>query len=93
MLETFRVVPDQIEMRPSEWLEHPEQELKRMREERERLKTLETRKTVPTGSPGSFPPRLSLEAALRGPAATFTGTTAGVSINPAGSFSPVLLGT
>lgn len=36
MLERFRVVRDQIEMRMRGWLEQPEVELKRMREERER---------------------------------------------------------
>ena len=36
MLERFRVVRDQIEMRMKGWLEQPEEELKRNREERER---------------------------------------------------------
>ena len=36
MLERFRVVRDQIELRMRGWLEQPEEELKRHREERER---------------------------------------------------------
>ncbi|HVF01501.1 MAG TPA: arsenate reductase ArsC [Rubrobacteraceae bacterium] len=36
MLERFRVVRDQIEMRMKGWLEQPEEELKRNREERDR---------------------------------------------------------
>jgi arsenate reductase len=36
MLERFRVVRDQIEMRMRGWLEQPEEELKRHREERDR---------------------------------------------------------
>jgi arsenate reductase (thioredoxin) len=43
MLERFRVVRDQIELRIRGWLERPEEELKRLREEREmeRRKRLE----------------------------------------------------
>jgi arsenate reductase len=36
MLERFRAVRDEIELRMMGWLEHPEAELKTMREERER---------------------------------------------------------
>jgi hypothetical protein len=36
MLERFRVVRDQIEIRMRAWLEQPEAELKMLREERER---------------------------------------------------------
>jgi arsenate reductase (thioredoxin) len=36
MLERFRAVRDQIEVRMREWLEHPEEELRKLREERER---------------------------------------------------------
>ena len=36
MLERFRVVRDEIELKISDWLEHPEQELKKLREARER---------------------------------------------------------
>jgi arsenate reductase (thioredoxin) len=35
MLERFRLVRDQIELRMRDWLEHPEAELKRLWEERE----------------------------------------------------------
>jgi len=36
MLERFREVRDEIELKIKDWLEHPEQELKKLREERER---------------------------------------------------------
>jgi arsenate reductase len=36
MLERFREVLDEIELKIRNWLEHPEQELKKLREERER---------------------------------------------------------
>jgi arsenate reductase len=36
MLEKFRAVRDEIELRMKTWLERPEEELKRLREERER---------------------------------------------------------
>jgi arsenate reductase len=36
MLERFREVRDEIELKMKDWLEHPEQELKKLREERER---------------------------------------------------------
>jgi arsenate reductase len=36
MLERFRTVRDEIELKIRDWLEHPEQELKKLREERER---------------------------------------------------------
>jgi arsenate reductase len=36
MLERFRAVRDQIELRMRVWLEHPEEELRKLREERER---------------------------------------------------------
>ena len=36
MLERFRAVRDEIEMRMKTWLEHPEAELARLREQRER---------------------------------------------------------
>jgi arsenate reductase (thioredoxin) len=36
MLERFRKVRDEIELKLRDWLEHPEQELKKLREERER---------------------------------------------------------
>jgi arsenate reductase (thioredoxin) len=36
MLERFRKVRDEIELKIRDWLEHPEQELKMLREERER---------------------------------------------------------
>ncbi|MBA2784320.1 MAG: arsenate reductase ArsC [Rubrobacteraceae bacterium] len=41
MLERFRAVRDQIELRMRGWLERPEEELKRLREERERRERLE----------------------------------------------------
>ncbi len=46
MLERFRLVRDQIELRMKEWLEHPEVEMEKLREERnkerkERLKAQE----------------------------------------------------
>jgi arsenate reductase (thioredoxin) len=36
MLERFRSVRDEIELKIKDWLEHPEQELEKLREERER---------------------------------------------------------
>jgi arsenate reductase (thioredoxin) len=36
MLERFRSVRDEIELKIRDWLEHPEQELKKLREDRER---------------------------------------------------------
>ena len=36
MLERFRVVRDEIELKLRNWLEHPEQELKKLKEQRER---------------------------------------------------------
>ena len=36
MLERFREVRDQIELKIRDWLEHPEQELRKLKEERER---------------------------------------------------------
>jgi arsenate reductase (thioredoxin) len=36
MLERFRTVRDEIELKIRDWLEHPEQELKKLKEERER---------------------------------------------------------
>jgi len=36
MLERFREVHDQIELRIRDWLEHPEEELRKLRVERER---------------------------------------------------------
>ena len=36
MLERFRFVRDEIEMKIRDWLEHPEQELRKLKEERER---------------------------------------------------------
>jgi arsenate reductase len=36
MLERFREVRDQIELKMRDWLEHPEQELRKLKEERER---------------------------------------------------------
>lgn len=36
MLERFRAVRDQIELRMSGWLERPEHELEKLRDERER---------------------------------------------------------
>jgi arsenate reductase (thioredoxin) len=36
MLERFRVVRDEIELKISDWLEHPERELRKLREKRER---------------------------------------------------------
>jgi hypothetical protein len=36
MLERFREVRDEIELKIKDWLEHPEHELKKLREERER---------------------------------------------------------
>jgi arsenate reductase len=59
MLERFRVVRDQIELRIRGWLEQPEAELKRLREERERERRerLETeereREAASVGNPGS----------------------------------------
>jgi arsenate reductase (thioredoxin) len=41
MLERFRVVRDQIELKLRDWLEHPEEELRKLREERERQERLE----------------------------------------------------
>jgi hypothetical protein len=41
MLERFRAVRDQIELRLRGWLEHPEEELRKLREERERQERLE----------------------------------------------------
>lgn len=48
MLERFRAVRDQIELRMKEWLEHPEGEMKKLREQqdrgrRERLEAAEGR--------------------------------------------------
>ena len=40
MLERFRKVRDEIELKIRDWLEHPEQELKKLREERERRERL-----------------------------------------------------
>jgi hypothetical protein len=36
MLERFREVRDEIELKIKSWLEHPEEELSKLREERER---------------------------------------------------------
>jgi arsenate reductase (thioredoxin) len=36
MLERFREVRDEIELKIRDWLEHPEKELRKLREERER---------------------------------------------------------
>ena len=36
MLERFRAVRDEIELKIKDWLEHPEEELSKLREERER---------------------------------------------------------
>ena len=36
MLERFRVVRDEIELKIRDWLEHPERELQKLKEERER---------------------------------------------------------
>jgi len=36
MLERFREVRDEIELKISDWLEHPEEELRKLRKERER---------------------------------------------------------
>jgi arsenate reductase (thioredoxin) len=36
MLERFRQVRDEIELKIRDWLEHPEDELRKLREERER---------------------------------------------------------
>lgn len=36
MLERFRVVRDEIELKIRDWLEHPERELRKLKEERER---------------------------------------------------------
>ena len=36
MLERFRAVCDEIELKIRDWLEHPEDELRKLREERER---------------------------------------------------------
>jgi arsenate reductase len=40
MLERFRKVRDEIELKMKDWLEHPEQELKKLRDERERRERL-----------------------------------------------------
>jgi hypothetical protein len=40
MLERFRAVRDQIELRLRGWLEHPEEELGKLREKRERQERL-----------------------------------------------------
>ena len=40
MLERFRKVRDEIELKLRDWLEYPEQELKKLREERERRERL-----------------------------------------------------
>jgi hypothetical protein len=40
MLERFREVRDEIELKIRDWLEHPERELKKLREERERRERL-----------------------------------------------------
>jgi len=39
MLERFRVVRDEIELKIRDWLENPERELRKLREERERERT------------------------------------------------------
>ena|SRR5215217_1134806 len=36
MLERFRVVRDEIELKINDWLEHPERELRKLKEQRER---------------------------------------------------------
>ncbi len=41
MLERFRAVRDEIELKIRDWLEHPEEELRKLREERERRELLE----------------------------------------------------
>ena len=57
MLERFRVVRDQIEIRMRAWLEQPEAELKRLREERERERRerleAEKREAAPVGNPAA----------------------------------------
>ena len=40
MVERFRTVRDEIELKIMDWLEHPEQELMKLREERERRERL-----------------------------------------------------
>jgi arsenate reductase len=39
MLERFRLVRDEIELKIRDWLEHPERELRKLKEERERERT------------------------------------------------------
>ncbi len=58
MLERFRAVRDGIELRMREWLEQPEVELKRLREERERERRerleeagARERESAPVGNP------------------------------------------
>jgi len=57
VLERFRAVRDEIELRMKDWLEHPEKELSRLREERERerLERLEAERqgaATPVGGAG-----------------------------------------
>jgi arsenate reductase len=57
MLERLRAVRDEIEIRMRGWLEQPEAELRRLREERERERRVrleaEERGTAPVGGPAS----------------------------------------
>jgi arsenate reductase len=57
MLERFRAVRDEIDLRMRGWLEQPEAELRRLREERERERRerleAEKRGTAPVGGPAS----------------------------------------
>ena len=39
MLERFRTVRDEIEQKVMDWREHPERELRKLREEREKERT------------------------------------------------------
>jgi hypothetical protein len=57
MLERFRAVRDELELRMKAWLEHPEGELARLREERdrerrERLEAERQRAATPVGGAG-----------------------------------------
>jgi arsenate reductase len=56
MLERFRAVRDEIEVRMRGWLEQPEAELRRLREERERLKCLEAERAREAAHAGQAAP-------------------------------------
>ena len=65
MLERFRQVRDEIELKIRDWLEHPEDELRKLREERERRERMR-----PPGARSAFP-RAATRGRIPSPAPEF----------------------